>query len=472
MGSMKILLVEDEDWSVEQAIEVLTNADPAAEIMVALYRDDALMQIRDNDFDLIICDLRLPPIANSADVNEQHGLAVHGLARELCPGTPLTFLTGYPVSRDTMDKLSLGDVDTLFGLPGEALVRLVQKDDMHALETLVSRYAGALQNLDSCCTVAGGELLDPLLARAVRIYALASGHDSARVEFASGLSGASVGRVLLESAILPPARVFLKVLPSAAARDEFDRCNRLVANRIPIGYFAPALAPIHSGLRKMSALVSPLASASFRSLFDLARTDVTKAAEVISELRRATTDWFSSTVEEPVTLEDLRRQRISDERIQDLVDWDRFRLFESVGVTMTMGIVHGDLHGENVLVDAVGRPVLIDFGDVGIGFAPTDPVTLELSLIYHKDGPARDPDLGASINWADWLNVEVCYESSSLQPLAIECRAWAQEVADLHSIAAFAYAHSMRQLKYPDVPHAVAVEVAAACGAFLEAPAG
>jgi CheY-like chemotaxis protein len=134
---MKILLIEDEDRSVRQATAAIDRACASkATVDVQQSRDDAETAVRQHDYDVIICDLRIPPNARSVAADESHGLSVHGLAREVCPGTPLIFLTAFPVSAATRRQLSLGEVDTLYGIRRQPLVQLVEKDDIHGLEQI------------------------------------------------------------------------------------------------------------------------------------------------------------------------------------------------------------------------------------------------------------------------------------------------------------------------------------------------
>ena len=58
--------------------------------------------------------------------------------------------------------------------------------------------------------------------------------------------------------------------------------------------------------------------------------------------------------------------------------------------------VHGDLHGANVLARKDGECVIIDFGDVGDGPASLDPITLELSLLFHTSRPSSRVKLASA----------------------------------------------------------------------------
>ena len=89
---MKILLVEDEGRSVRDAMESIEREISQAHVTLVGSRDDALAALTDADFDLVLCDIRLPPNSRSADIQEAHGLSVQAAVRSTCPGTPVLFL--------------------------------------------------------------------------------------------------------------------------------------------------------------------------------------------------------------------------------------------------------------------------------------------------------------------------------------------------------------------------------------------
>ncbi len=76
--------------------------------------------------------------------------------------------------------------------------------------------------------------------------------------------------------------------------------------------------------------------------------------------------------------------------------------------------VHGDLHGENILVSSEGGVLVIDYGDVGFGSAVYDPMTLELSAVL-QENPTRGPD---------WPTADACRQWHDLMPIswAAPCR--------------------------------------------------
>ncbi|UPU46221.1 MULTISPECIES: phosphotransferase [Rhodococcus] len=459
---MKILLIEDEDRSIRQTTSAIKFACSHAQITLAQFREQAISKIQNDVFDLIICDLRIPPTENSADISESHGFAVHGVAREICPGTPLVFLTAFATTKNTKDKLASGGTDSIFGIEEYPLVQLVEKDDVEELEELILTLSRALSELDDYCNLDAGGVEDIIFQRAVRTYAKKIKHNRAIVQKATGLSGATIGRVKFVSEDLSEANIFIKVLDRAEASEEYSRFNEFVPNHLQPGFFAPSIPPMMSGLRKKAALISTLASADSKSFFYKLNEDPNSAVEILRTLREAMTKWIGGDTKSLISLRELRQDLVSDERLNEL-DFAldrRAQEREERMVVIRKTIVHGDLHGENILIDKFQRPILIDFGDVGNGLAPVDPVTLELSIIFHDQGSARESDWADRANWSNWANLDAYCESNPYADFIRECRGWALDVDSVEATLAFTYAHAMRQLKYSDVPDELALAVA------------
>lgn len=464
---MKVLLVEDEDLSIQVARRSLSRVGKDIELDIAKDRDSAIEAIEREQYDLIICDLRIPPNDRSVDIDESHGLAVHGAARGIAPGTPLIFLTGFSTSDTTRRQLSAGGTRDLYGKRNHSMVQLVDKDNTERLEEVVAEVYDALKSL-SACAVVSTQSVHPLFSRGVQSYAALTGHERAHVETTAGLSGANVGRVQLESYSQASATIILKVLNFNDASNEFDRYKTLVANRLAPATFAPTVICIDAGLGSNSALVSTLAGEGFTPLFDVLRDSPSDATRAVELLRNSLAPWHDNPTRCETTLHSLRAELCTEEKAALFEgDPDRLRELEDVSISMMRLIAHGDLHGSNILVDQSGRPLLIDFGDVGIGYAPTDPVTLELSPVFHTQGPWRDPDLIAQIRWECWPEVAACYPSGHLRDFASACREWASELSSTRETLAYAYAHSMKQLKYSDVDDSVALAIAHAARAAL-----
>lgn len=449
---MKILLVEDEDRSVRQALETIGIAAPEAAISVVGCKDDALAAVTKQGFDLIVCDLRIPPSENSADVDERHGLAVQAAAQHNCPGTPIILLTAFATTRNTRGPLSNGGTASLFGLEKYPMVQLVDKDDTDELEALIRALNDALSHINSFCNLDTGEMDDEMFLRAARIYARRIHMSQGAVhKISGGLSEAPLGRVSFSSPDSGRANIFMKLVTFETAAEETASFQRYVPNRLQTGYFAPSITPIEAGLRGHATLISSLADGC-KSLFQLLREDPAKAAATVKALREATKPWENASEASEVNLSELRMRRLSDEKLDELgISLTDIIKSESVVIPMKSRVCHGDLHGENILVSPDSRPILIDFGDLGPNIAPLDPLTLELSIFFHKDGPARQLDWTKSIDWATWADIDAFVRNSPFESFIRECREWAMAQDTPASVYGTAYAHAMRQFKYPDV---------------------
>ncbi|MEJ1181336.1 MULTISPECIES: phosphotransferase [unclassified Pseudarthrobacter] len=458
---MQILLIEDEDRSARQAKEVFARAAPNSVVVVAGSRDDALAAMKGQGYDLIVCDLRIPPTSTSADVNESHGLAVHAAARELCPGTPLVFLTAFATPRNTRAQLSAGGTQDIYGYKNYPMVQLVEKDDLDEFEDLVDTLNRGLVTLENLCQVESGEMSDAMFLRAVRMYALQINMSEVKVHpIAGGLSGASLARVELSSPHGGRANIFMKVVPFQKALKERSAFEEFVPNRLQTGFFAPALSPITAGLRGQAALLSSLAEGCV-SMFEVLDKDPKRAASAVRNLKEATRTWVHHSPPEATNVAELRRRRILDEELTPLPASNHELISgDPPVVPMKTRVCHGDLHGENVLVTADDRPILIDFGDLDLNVAPLDPITLELSIIFHKAGPARFDNWHQDAKWESWADVDVFAKDSPFEEFIRECRAWALEQDDEESVYACAYAHAMRQFKYKDVDKHIATAIA------------
>ena len=126
---MRILIVEDDNDVATELNEQLSSAEPSIDTVIAGSRSSGIEALRRDEFDFIICDLRLPPYDGGVDTAEAHGLAVHSEARTVCPGTPCLFFTGYGSSSEVLEQLSSGGIQDILGTGEQySMTRLLTKD--------------------------------------------------------------------------------------------------------------------------------------------------------------------------------------------------------------------------------------------------------------------------------------------------------------------------------------------------------
>lgn len=457
---MRILLIEDDERGIQLVSEVAQKVG-GINLDVAHHKEEGIEFLESESFDLILCDLRIPPTANSLDASVEHGLAVQAASTTCCPGTPLVFLTAFATPRNITSQLSLGAVADLYGLKSVPLVQLCIKGDPAELERILRNFSEALLELESSCLVEPPGDHPAMMLRAVRTYAKDLGSTRAFIRPLSGLSGADVATVQLAEPHGGTASVFVKVVDRDVAQDELNRYHQFVPNHLQPGDFAPALPALMYGLQKKAALLSTLADDQCRSLFQVLTEDPETALAAVRSLKAALLPWHGSATSLQSTVGELRREHLPDDKAMALQGhFAHLQDHETINLEVAMSIIHGDLHGENVLLDVKGRPILIDFGDVRVGPSALDPVTLELSVLFHKDGPARGHRWPRTENLRAWSDVDRYAAGSPYQEFIRACRKWALETDTLDAISAVAYSHALRQLKYPDCQVDVAVGIA------------
>jgi hypothetical protein len=269
-----------------------------------------------------------------------------------------------------------------------------------------------------------------------------------------GLSDARVFRLKVHdqlgaTRISAVAKIGSRSAIRTEARNYDDEVARLSPDATP-----RRLETAEFGGKSTAGVFYSLAEGYDQSLFQLTATDPPKLDGVIDSLAKRLLPWSDGVPETRVAIADVRRRMLDDAAFARVVtqfklDW--VREFEKRNVQVRLCTVHGDLHGGNVLLNAVGVPVLIDYGDVGAGIAALDPVTLEFSHFFHPDGPFRASAWPTSAAARQWWNFDVYLADSPVPHLSQACSRWTKDVcAGNREIAAAAYAYCIRQLKYAE----------------------
>ena len=464
---MRVLFIEDEEKTVKE-ISSLLEERCAAEMSVARSRDMALKLIdTDSDFDLIVCDLRIPTTDGGLDVSEDHGLRVYDAARQRCPGTPCIFFSGF-VSLDNIgSRLAAGPPVDLFGT-GELwpLVDVKPKREQPEFLELATVLAAELSYVD---TLEIDYLSDLAISRyelrPLRVYARRLSGTRIVASTLGGLSGARVLQCeVFDDSSSSVGVVVAKVHVISDIVDEIDRYGRYVAAALGIGAFAPLAGEVLHGCGQYGAVFYTLAADGYDDLFELSTACTTEAATAIGRLKDALSGWERGGEPSVVSIGELRSARVSDSELayfaDELNSFGRQEV-EDVYLSVTPAVQHGDLHGRNVLVDVEGRPVIIDYGDLGLASAVLDPVTLELSLLFHSEHPDLDgwPTLEQA---GDWFDLENYVQGSPVGEVVVACREWAMSAGPKLELAAFVYIHAVRQLKYSDTDKGLALAIAKA----------
>jgi CheY-like chemotaxis protein len=451
---MRILLVENEVSSVDTFNEELGLAGIDAEVVVVASRDSALARLTDDEFDVIMCDLRIPSTDGALDEEDQHGVLVIREATTSHPITPILILSGFG-SIDNIGELVNRPQRDLYGTFQQvSMVRHTPKKNYAQCMEELRAIEAELKSLNEI-NIRGALELTEGDGHALRVYARPRGGATIRIEpVSSGLSDAIPLRVAIHGSEDDlRGSAFAKIDTSAAIDSEELRFRTYVNGVLPAGSFAPVAdkIPTYGG---RSALVYSLVAGDPRSLFAVLGADQALAVRIVERLREQESRyWTHGAPIERVTVGDIRVSRAGREDLIALhlgdLDWE---WLEEQEVVVRRAPQHGDLHGENILVDDTDRPFLIDFAQTGPAAVSLDPVELELSLLFHQNGRQVASGWPSTSDLPRWPLVADYASTSPIGAFVLATRRWAEENGEgWRPVLANAYGHSVRQLAYEDV---------------------
>jgi CheY-like chemotaxis protein len=413
--------------------------------------------IEQDFFDLIILDLTIPTIDGALDARIEHGNAVFAKSQEMAPGTPIFILTGSTADEIFSSLLERKETVDIWGeQTRRGTVDFLPKRLFDEFPAKLSPVAAAVQTLSDVEIKKTGKAFHLNIAedRLIRSFARRRGGTRcALAELSGGLSDTRVFRAtVFDQAGSTRIHAVAKIGSHAAIRTEALRydneVSRLSSNATP-----RRLETAEFGGKNTAAVFYSLADGYERSLFQVATEVPALVANIIAQIADLTAPWRDRVPETRSPIARIRRRVLADTKFRELavtfsLDWAAE--FERRTIQTRQCTIHGDLHGANILVNENGGAVLIDYGDVGEGAAPLDPVTLELSYLFHPDGPLRESQWPTSSQARTWGTED--YLSECPMPEVFRaCRRWAEAAcAGDREIAAVAYAYLVRQLKYTE----------------------
>ena len=350
----------------------------------------------------------------------------------------------------------------LYGqLTENPLVQFFPKEDLPDCVDAVKAHIAKTRMLDQV-RITPPKNVDLSLSdeRALRIYTRRNGGILATLDpLDGGLSGAKTFRMTLTDAAGDRGGVVVAKLGELRkVIQEATRYEQLAA-KLPVGLGALVLYVVQAGAGRRGALMYQLADEHTSSLFGLVASKDSAALTAAERLQGRLTEWVSNAPTVVRSLTEIRRGSISDMQLRtsgvDLPDE------RDVDVTVREGLAHGDLHGFNVLVTPQGEPTLIDYGEVRRAPAALDPLTLELSLVFHPNMASNLGTWPSEEQAKGWTDVDFYCDGCPFEEFVRACRTWACEVAASDDeVAATAYAYSLRQAKYANPTLNVALAVA------------
>jgi CheY-like chemotaxis protein len=455
---MKLLFVEDDATFVDAIISDLEAIVGEGNVVVARSRDSASRVVEDDFFDLVVLDLRLPIRDSSLDESVQHGKAVFQECLGKLPGTPVYFLTGSSADEVVTDLLRQAQRTDVWGTHApEAMVQLLPKSRVPELLGEIQRVVTLIREMEQIEVSTGGKHMDLTwqARRLLRVFTrLRGGASCAVVDLSGGLSDARVLRVIVyNQAGVRQIVAAGKLGTIDQIEDEVARYDRHVV-RLPADAYPTLLDVVKAGVKGAAGVFYRLADGYDDSLLALVARDPQRAGLVVGRIEAILRPWVEGVPTSQRPVAEIRRRVLPDDAVASIVH--QFRLdwvaaFEQRPTQVRWGVSHGDLHGANVLVSATLLPMIIDFGEVGEGPSALDPVSLEMSLLFHPASSARTTSWPLGADLERWGQVDGYAANARSGEMIRTARQWAHHVAaGDREVYVCAYAYLLRQLKYPD----------------------
>ena len=464
---MRVLIVEDESHVAAELQEALGSLIPRIDTVTVGSLSGGIEVLRSDEFDLIVCDLKIPPREGGIDAYEEHGLAVHEEARTVCPGTPCLFFTGLTTSQAIVERLSSGATRDILGTGEEyEMTQLLPKDQLVICVERIESFNIELATLDAInIHLLGNEFpLDDIEQRALRLLARPLGGKNIEASGLGGLSGAQTlkanvkddqGRTL--------ATYFVKIDSRTNMEKERQNNNLYVNPLLRMGSYPTLIRVIEAGIGTREALVYQLANEYTESMFDVLALSESAAIDIVEVLRTIFAPWSNLTEKKILRIRELRAQRINDSVFRPYRDaLGPTEQFEEIEQELETSCQHGDLHGSNILCDGSGNAAVIDFGNVGHAPSCIDPILLELSVLFHKDSPFQSNAWPTNEQAEAWFDLEEYLPGCPVPNFIRKCREWANETGRPADLPPVVYAEAVRQLKYQDTNHDRALGIARA----------
>lgn len=470
--TLHVLIVEDDEDFIEELEEIVGRLPVQTRARFARSRDEAFRMLESDFLDLVVLDLKIPTVDGALDAHPEHGHAVFGRILTAAPGTPVFVLTGSPAEDFFSELLKRKQEIDIWGegrSTGTVLFR--KKSDVDTSLEVLAPIARAIRGLADIELEAAGLELTEAEDRLLRIFTRKfGGVRCAAADVQTGLSGSRVIRMRVtgEQGTLVHDAV-AKISSHADVRKEAD-CYDLHVKRLAAEATPRRLATLEYGAHSLAGIFFGLAKGA-ESVFDVLREEASRGEECVVGVRGAMANWVKGVPQTRTAIGDVRRRLLRDkdlERVRNAFGLDWVEEFESRQVQACVGCIHGDLHGGNIFVSAANAQ-LIDYGDVGDGAASLDPVTLELSLLFHPEGPGREVGWPSEVQALTWGSVERYVQGCPFAGFVRESRTWAGCVAaGRREVAASAYSYLVRQLKYEDTDKNLALALLQGVREFCE----
>lgn len=467
-----VLIVEDgaaqAAWLEEACGEALAPSDLLVE--VAGNASAALELLDRQHFDLAICDLAIPANAVSITPDRQHGLRVVRAIRDQHGGLPLMIVSEHSDDPALMRALirEAGTADPYgAGADSSMLVCFANEELPECKRELADALRRSASVAELPVTGADAAALTAGEVRAIQVFARSCGGSAAQVAgMDGGMSGAKTLRLTVLGAEGQETALVAAKLGSRHRVLAESNAHRQASILLPVDLGVPLSSTVDAGAGGQGGAFYALAVDYTRDLFACLEQAPADAAAVVRSLRERLAPVYDKATQIERTLLKLRRDIVFGADARDAGPLESAILaLDQRTIATTDCLQHGDMHGKNVLVNAACDPMLIDYADVRRTTGCLDPVTLELSAVFHPAAQTARMDWPTDAQAAAWTDLDTYVENCPFEEYVRACREWTMAVAAApQEVDAVVLSYCLRQLHFPGCPKPIAAAlIEAAC---------
>jgi CheY-like chemotaxis protein len=468
---VQVLIVEDNEEHAGALVAACRSADLCVPLIVevAPNKEEALEFIEKTEFDLVVCDLSIPLDGALRVPDREHGRAVIDILLNQVGGSPLIICSDREEAVGGL--IQRGAQGDPFGLGANSpMLSFFNKEDLPECKRQVKEFVARIGSVAKVSVLGpDGPDLKHGEARAIQIYGHRAEGVSVDLQYLGGHSAEKTLRVaVLDAGGRSAGKVVAKIGTRSRILREASK-YRTMAGRLPPDLIVTQVDLVDAGAGRVGAVFYGLADNFDRDLFSCLGTDEAAACAVIAALKEAFADLHSSGVVESKRFETLRREIVGGDALQIAAeDEANIRAIDDMEISISSCMQHGDLHGQNILVDRNGTPILIDYAKTAIASGCLDPVTLELSAVFHPEAQAIRGNWPTEQQIASWWDLEAYLANCPFPEFISHARSWIDSVASSSGeVDVIIQGYALRQLRYSPLIRPLALSLANAARARL-----
>lgn len=454
--TFQLLIVEDESVMSEAISSIFTRKFDDINITIVSNRDDAFTILENSEsfFDYVTLDLNIPIIKNGFEKNPTNGLAVLAKCVTDIKGIPILILTGTSTVDMIEQFLSSSVQSDIWGSGTQrSTISHLRKERLKDLSNIIDGIKADFDSIFDVEFVYDDNITSMPIEHdhLLRIFSKKHGSTITKIKsIGGGLSKAKVYALELSN---EHGHTFIRAIskcgPNAKIIEDSEHYSFYVS-RLPPAATPRKIDLLTHGAASFCAVFYSLAQGYDHSFFSASNDGILDIV-LFTKIKEILDTWHLSSVNTTRSIQDIRRYILSDDdayRLMSEYNIERAMDFERKIVGCAVSVQHGDLHGENILIDPHNQSVtLIDYGDISEMAGVIDPLTLECSFLFHPN--ATKYSWPTDSNLENWHIIDAYTDGSPIAEQIKFCRDWTNtRKRGNREVSACLYAYALRQLKY------------------------